>query len=89
MAPPPPVDLAAERRDGEFVRELIADGLVTAVHDISDGGAAGRAGRDGAGRKHRRRRCHGRWPTPAWPMLFGEDQGRYLVDDVDDDQSAF
>ena len=36
--PPPPVDLAAERRTGEFVRELVAKGLVTAVHDISDGG---------------------------------------------------
>jgi phosphoribosylformylglycinamidine synthase len=35
---PPPIDLAAERRHGEFVRALIRDGLVTAVHDISDGG---------------------------------------------------
>src|SRR5580693_5258104 len=35
---PPPVDLAAERRHGEFVCALIRDGLVTAVHDISDGG---------------------------------------------------
>ncbi len=35
---PPPVDLAAERRHGEFVRALIRDGLVTAVHDVSDGG---------------------------------------------------
>jgi phosphoribosylformylglycinamidine synthase len=35
---PPPVDLAAERCHGEFVRALIRDGLVTAVHDISDGG---------------------------------------------------
>ena len=35
---PPPVDLAAERRHGDFVRGLIRDGLVTAVHDISDGG---------------------------------------------------
>ena len=35
---PPPVDLAAERRHGDFVRALIGDGLVTAVHDVSDGG---------------------------------------------------
>ena len=35
---PPPVDLAAERRHGDFVRGLIRDGLVTAVHDVSDGG---------------------------------------------------
>ncbi len=37
---PPPVDLAKERRHGDFVRALINDGAVTAVHDISDGGLA-------------------------------------------------
>ncbi len=35
----PPVDLAVERRAGELLRTLIADGLVSAVHDCSDGGA--------------------------------------------------
>ena len=35
---PPPVDLIAERSHGEFVRALIRDGLVTAAHDVSDGG---------------------------------------------------
>ncbi len=35
---PPPVDLAEERRLGELMRELIAKGTVTAVHDVSDGG---------------------------------------------------
>ena len=35
---PPPIDLAAERRHGEFVRSLIRDRVVTAVHDVSDGG---------------------------------------------------
>src|SRR5580692_3045844 len=37
---PPPVDLAAERRNGDFVRALIAEALATAVHDVSDGGLA-------------------------------------------------
>ena len=37
---PPPVDLAAERRHGDAVRALIRDGLVAAVHDVSDGGLA-------------------------------------------------
>ena len=37
---PPPVDLAAERRNGEFVRALIGAGRVTAVQDLSDGGLA-------------------------------------------------
>src|SRR5262245_29522639 len=35
---PPPVDLAIERRNGDFVRALIAEGFVNAVHDVSDGG---------------------------------------------------
>ena len=72
--PPPPVDLAAERRFGDIVRALIVDGLVSAVHDLSDGGLAvavaemalaGRIGADveGSGAGH-------------W---FGEDQARYLV----------
>ena len=40
---PPPVDLEVERRVGELVRQLIAEGLVTAVHDVSDGGARSRS----------------------------------------------
>ncbi len=35
---PPPVDLAAERRNGDFVRDLIGRGLVASCHDVSDGG---------------------------------------------------
>ena len=38
--PPPPVDLAHEKKVGDFVRKLIRDGLATAVHDMSDGGLA-------------------------------------------------
>ncbi len=52
---PPPVDLAAERRHGDFVRGLIRDGVVTAVHDVSDGGLLDRARRDGDGVRYRRR----------------------------------
>ena len=37
---PPTVDLEKERRNGEFVRNLILDSRVTAVHDVSDGGLA-------------------------------------------------
>ena len=35
---PPPVDLNIEKRNGDFVRRLIRDRRVTAVHDCSDGG---------------------------------------------------
>ncbi|MCW2370601.1 phosphoribosylformylglycinamidine synthase subunit PurL [Sphingobium sp. B11D3D] len=38
--PPPPVDLATERRTGDFVREAIRCGAITACHDVSDGGVA-------------------------------------------------
>jgi phosphoribosylformylglycinamidine synthase len=76
--PPPPVDLAAERAAGEFVRALIAEGGVTAVHDCSDGGAAialaemALAGGIGA-------KVTIPDDAPAVPFLFGEDQGRYIV----------
>ena len=35
---PPPVDLAAEKAAGDFVRMQIAAGNVRACHDVSDGG---------------------------------------------------
>ena len=34
---PPPVDLFAERRNGDFIRAQIDKGLMTACHDLSDG----------------------------------------------------
>lgn len=75
---PPPVDLAAERRNGDFVRRLIRDGLVGVVHDLSDGGliaaAAEMAMASGTGITLK---ADGALPVQAW--LFGEDQGRYLI----------
>ncbi len=38
--PAPRVDLALEKKNGDFVRSLIADGTVRAAHDLSDGGLA-------------------------------------------------
>src|SRR6185312_6851692 len=35
---PPPVDLAAEKRNGDVVRGMIHAGTATAAHDVSDGG---------------------------------------------------
>ena len=51
---PPPVDLAAEKRNGDVVRGMIHAGTATAVHDVSDGGLADRARRDGDCERHRR-----------------------------------
>jgi phosphoribosylformylglycinamidine synthase len=76
---PPPVNLVAERRHGDFVRRQIAAGGVAACHDVSDGGLlvalaemalAGNCGLaldelpDG---------------NTAHGFFFGEDQARYVV----------
>jgi phosphoribosylformylglycinamidine synthase II len=76
--PPPRVDLAHEKRVGDFVRALIRDGIATAVHDCSDGGLAvalaEMAMASGIGATIDQ-------PDKASTVaaLFGEDQGRYVV----------
>ncbi|MBV6632420.1 MAG: phosphoribosylformylglycinamidine synthase subunit PurL [Alphaproteobacteria bacterium] len=76
--PPPPVDLATERKHGEIVRKLIADSVVDAAHDLSDGGLgialiemlmAGEIG------------CQVDTALTGKDVgfWFGEDQGRYLL----------
>jgi phosphoribosylformylglycinamidine synthase subunit PurL len=76
--PPPPVDLALERKAGDLVRILIRDGHATAVHDLSDGGLAvglaEMAMASGIGAVVNQ--LEGGDPIP---QFFGEDQGRYLV----------
>jgi phosphoribosylformylglycinamidine synthase len=76
--PPPPVDLAHEKRAGDFVRSLIRDGIATACHDLSDGGLAvalaEMAMASGIGATIAA--PEGTDPVAAF---FGEDQGRYLV----------
>src|SRR3546814_9880557 len=73
--PPPPVDLAREKANGDLVRRLIAEGKVTAVHDVSDGGLLiavaemALAGNIGATLEG---------VTDAF-TAFGEDQARYIV----------
>ena len=80
---PPPVDLARERRNGDFVRQLINDGLVLACHDISDGGilvaAAEMALASGNGAVIEDESDD--VPLHAW--AFGEDQGCYLIAAMD------
>ena len=75
---PPPVDLAAERRHGDLVRDLIRAGLVTAVHDISDGGLlialAEMAMPSGIGAV-----LAAPSDIPPHAFWFGEDQARYVV----------
>lgn len=72
----PKVDLEQERLTGEFIRKQIADGAVSAVHDISDGGLAvalaEMALASGIGAN-----VHtlGHLTSDA----FSEDQGRYVI----------
>ncbi len=74
---PPPVDLATERRNGNFVRTCIEKGMTTSVHDISDGGLyvavaeMALAGGIGAALEAPHTNTHG--------FLFGEDQARYVL----------
>jgi phosphoribosylformylglycinamidine (FGAM) synthase-like enzyme len=84
--PPPPVDPATERRAGECIRRLIAQGLVTAVHDCSDGGAAITIAEMAlAGNIGMTMTVVQEIPNPA-AILFGEDQGRYIVTTRDPEQ---
>ena len=70
------MDLAAEKRRGTIVRQLIGAARLTGVHDVSSGGLAvalaemAIAGGMGASVKVE---------GPAHAALFGEDQGRYVL----------
>ena len=76
---PPPVDLAAERRNGDFVREAITAGDITAAHDLSDGGLGVALAEMAISSGRGATVALPAGPAPAHALLFGEDQGRYLV----------
>ncbi|MEM9106802.1 MAG: AIR synthase-related protein, partial [Pseudomonadota bacterium] len=77
--PPPPVDLFAERRNGDFVRSAIRNGQLSACHDVSDGGLAvclaEMAIAAGIGMNIQLDTEF----SPEHAQLFGEDQGRYVA----------
>lgn len=75
---PPPVDLALEKKTGDFVRGLIESGQLTCVHDLSDGGLIGAAA-DLALASNIGVVLDANSPEHAHILLFGEDQARYLV----------
>lgn len=77
----PPVDLVAERRNGDFLRANRT--LVTAASDLSDGGLAIAAFEmaEGAG-------VGLALETAEIPALFGEDQARYLLACTDEAADA-
>jgi phosphoribosylformylglycinamidine synthase subunit PurL len=74
----PPVDLAAERAAGEFLRAANARGLIAAAHDLSDGGLALAAAEMAlAGGVGLEIVSEADLELAEW--FFGEDQGRYLI----------
>jgi phosphoribosylformylglycinamidine synthase len=82
----PAVDLAAEKKHGDFIRALIAHGRATAVHDCSDGGLAvvlaEMALASGLGAN---------LDAPDGPQhaaFFGEDQARYVISAAEADCAA-
>jgi len=74
----PPVDLDRERAAGEFVRAAHARKLVTAAHDLSDGGLALAAAEMALAAKTGVTLDEASELAPA-EWFFGEDQARYLV----------
>jgi phosphoribosylformylglycinamidine synthase len=76
---PPPVDLSVEKRNGDFVRDLIGSSTATAVHDLSDGGLlvalAEMAMASNIGAMLKAAPAD----MPAHAFWFGEDQARYLL----------
>jgi phosphoribosylformylglycinamidine synthase len=76
---PPPVDLAAERRNGDYVRGKILDGTVRACHDVSDGGVLVALAEMALAGNVGLRIAHHPREVPGHAFWFGEDQGRYIV----------
>ncbi len=81
---PPPVDLTAERRNGDLVRAQIRAGHVAACHDLADGGLAVAAAEMAlAGDIGVTLTPPEDKDLPLHGWLFGEDQARYLVATAD------
>jgi phosphoribosylformylglycinamidine synthase len=76
---PPPVDLAAERRNGDFVRARIRSGEILACHDLSDGGLLVAAAEMMLASPSGLQLTLPDEAPGLLGWLFGEDQGRYLV----------
>jgi phosphoribosylformylglycinamidine synthase II len=76
---PPPVDLAAEKRNGDVVRGMIHAGTATSAHDVSDGGlliALAEMAISGGLGAQLSAAPESIVPHAYW---FGEDQARYIV----------
>jgi len=91
--PAPKVELDLEKRVGEFVRDLIARGSISAAHDVSDGGEIvavvemALAANMGAS-VNWASELYSNYETQPFTgtaAIFGESQGRYIVTTADPD----
>jgi phosphoribosylformylglycinamidine synthase len=76
---PPPVDLAAERRTGDFLRPRILSGEVRACHDVADGGLLVALAEMAMGGGVGATLLPPPDGIPPHAFWFGEDQGRYVL----------
>jgi len=76
---PPPVDLTEEKENGDFVRALILDGMVSAAHDLSDGGLLIAVAEMAMAANMGAVLSAAPNDLPAHAHWFGEDQARYVV----------
>ncbi|MEM9501862.1 MAG: phosphoribosylformylglycinamidine synthase subunit PurL [Pseudomonadota bacterium] len=84
----PPTDIAAERGAGQIVRKLIGQGLLSAAHDLSDGGlAVALAEMAMSGGLGAEVSANENYTTAQW--WFGEDQARYVITVSPDNADAF
>ncbi|MGO4338410.1 phosphoribosylformylglycinamidine synthase subunit PurL [Labrys sp. KB_33_2] len=86
---PPPVDLAVEKRHGDFIRGQIRAGNLKTCHDISDGGLAVAVAEMALGRgigADLSQAPQGSEPHAFW---YGEDQARYVVALASEKAEAF
>lgn len=79
---PPKVNLEEEKKHGEFVRELIEDVIINACHDVSDGGllvSLFEMSNEKLGCEINLSNLKKVSDVDDNKLLFGEDQGRYIV----------
>ncbi len=75
---PPPVDLALEKKNGDFVRSQIEDGNIAACHDISDGGLYVALAEMAMAANMGMTVAVEGGDIPPHALAFGEDQARYI-----------
>jgi Phosphoribosylformylglycinamidine (FGAM) synthase, synthetase domain len=78
--PPPSINLAEEKKNSFFVRDLINKKIALSVHDISDGGIALAIAEMCMSGKIGAKITTNLIDAERIKFLFGEDQARYVIE---------